>query len=214
MYLARLTLNQSRTAIFWSSNPYRVHQRLRMAYSNDPRLLFRIEESSDGTKTQILVQSHTEPDWSVFTDFPVLLSQPEHRFFNPKLVAGHRYRFRILANPTLKKTLTLGSGEKRKTRLGLFREEAQVEWLRHKLNNAGSEMLACRVIPRGLQYSHKNPAKDDRQQTHLAVMYEGILRVNHADLLQQTLKIGIGSAKGYGFGLLSLAPLREWSTPQ
>jgi CRISPR system Cascade subunit CasE len=208
MYLSRLTLNSSRMAVLWVSNPYRVHQRLRMACGDDPHLLFRVEENAQGV-TQILVQSQNEPDWKkTFDDFPVFLCPPECKPFMPKLKAGCSYRFRLLANPTVKKTVD-HDGKQKKARLGLLNEEAQKNWLQRKTEAAGSKVLASRTLPRGIQHSRKNPAKDENHQTHLAVLFEGILHVKDASLLQAALENGIGSAKGYGFGLLSLAPSRR-----
>jgi CRISPR system Cascade subunit CasE len=205
MYLSRLTLNSSRMAVLWVSNPYRVHQRLRMACGDDPHLLFRIEENTQGV-IQILFQSENEPDGKeAFDDFPVLLHPMECKPFMPQLKAGASYRFRLLANPTVKKTIARG-GEQKKARLGLLNENAQQDWLQRKIEAAGSKVLASRTLPRGFHHSRKNPAIDENHQTHLAVLFEGLLQVNDASLLQVALETGIGSAKGYGFGLLSLAP--------
>lgn len=204
MYLSRLTLNRSRMAVLWMSNPYRVHQRLKMACDHDPRLLFRIEDTQDGT--QILVQSHNQPDWeAAFKDFPVLQTPPEWKPYDPALQPGQRCRFRLLANPTVKKTQEV-DGQAKKARLGLLREADQIAWLERKLTASGGEVLACRVAPHGLQHSRKHPA-DDNGQTHLAVQFEGLLLVRDPALLQACLESGVGPAKGFGFGLLSLAPV-------
>jgi len=207
MYLSRLTLNHSRMAILWVSNPYRVHQRLLIAGGGDQRLLFRTEEGPD-SQTQILVQTHFLPDWErAFADFPVLLKRVECKEFELKLQPGRFYRFRLLANPTVKKTVER-NGEQKKTRLGLVSEDSQTAWLKRKFESAGGEIIACRIIPRGLQHSHKNPAKQENQQTHLAVLFEGVILTREPARLRQSLEAGIGSAKGFGFGLLSLAPVR------
>jgi len=196
MYLARLKLNQTRLAIGWVANPYRVHQRLRLAYPNDRRLLFRIEPMSNSSHQQILIQSHTAPDWSTaFDDFRVLAAPPDYKTFAPQLVNGQRYRFRLLANPTVKR-----AGK----RYSLFKIDEQQAWLSRKLMAIGAEVLSTQAMARGLQRSRKNPAKDERLQTHFAVLYEGVLIAADAESLQVGLENGIGSAKGYGFGLLSL----------
>ena len=44
---------------------------------------------------------------------------------------------------------------------------------------------------------------------HFAVCFEGVLKVTDEDLFTETVENGIGSAKGFGFGLLSLAPIKE-----
>lgn len=207
MYLSRLTLNSSRMAVLWLSNAYRIHQRLRMACKDDQHLLFRLEENAHGV-FQILVQTQTEPTWKdAFDDFLVLSCPPECKPFAPQLKTGCSYRFRLLANPTVKKTVDR-DGERRKARLGLLHEEAQLEWLQRKIEKAGSTVIASRIQPRGFQYSRKNPAKEENRQTHLAVLFEGILQIKDVALIQNAMEYGIGSAKGYGFGLLTLAPTR------
>ncbi len=196
MFLSRLQLNTSRAAVFWASNPYRVHQRLALACADDVRVLFRIEDTAAGT--QIIVQSQTEPAWDLaFTDLKVLRRPPESKVFDPRLKSNRAYRFRLLANPTVKR-----NGK----RLGLFAQEERLEWLTRKLDAAGAEAVSCLAAPQGLKRSRRNPAKDASQQTHYAVLYEGILRTSDPERLQEALATGIGSAKGYGFGLLSLAP--------
>ena len=45
--------------------------------------------------------------------------------------------------------------------------------------------------------------------TVASVLFDGILEVVDATLFRQALQTGIGRAKSYGQGLLSLAPTRE-----
>jgi CRISPR system Cascade subunit CasE len=204
MYIARLRLNNNWAARKWASNPYRVHQRLMMAYEGDPRLLFRIEEDSQGL--QVLIQSHNPPDWtSVFDDFRILTVIPEYKPFTPDLKPGRRYHFRLLANPTVKKTVEINGG-KRKQRQGLLYEKDQIAWLERKLEKSGARLVECLIVKQEMVYSRKNPGKEDSEQAHLAVLYEGVLEIMDADLLVEGIGTGFGSAKGYGFGLLSLAP--------
>jgi CRISPR system Cascade subunit CasE len=213
MYLSRLTLNASRIAFNWLNNPYRIHQRLKMACDQDPRLLFRVEEN-DGV-TRILVQSQVQPNWQLaFSDFEVLVRQPESKQFSVQLQAGRCYRFRLLANPTAKKTILKEGNEKRKLRVGLMKETEQRAWLERKFKIAGAEVVSCIIAPRGSQRSHKGSqrgeaAKPQGEQTHLAVLFEGDVRVIEPDVFEEALKNGIGSGKGYGFGLLSLASIAE-----
>lgn len=207
MYLSRLTINRSRIAFQWLGNPYRIHQRLMIACDGDPRLLFRVEEID--SMTRILVQSNIQPRWeAAFADLPVLLSAPETKSFDVQLQAGRSYRFRLLANPTAKKTLPTEEEPKHKARIGLHRQEDQRAWLERKLETAGAELVDCMIVPRGLQHSRKSVKSSEGEQTHLAVLFQGILHTHDPALLQNALQSGIGSAKGFGFGLLSLAPLR------
>jgi CRISPR system Cascade subunit CasE len=78
-------------------------------------------------------------------------------------------------------------------------------WLARKLDAAGAQLQSCLVKPWRMQHSERNPAKDPRPQTHIAVLYEGVLQACIPEKLAQTAESGVGSAKAYGFGLLSLA---------
>lgn len=197
MYLTLFSILHNRVGIGWISNPYRVHQRLLMAYSQERRLLFRIEPGT--LNTTILVQSMIEPEWkSAFLNFEVLTREPEMKVFDPLLRQGGKYRFRLLANPTM-----THQGK----RLGLLNEEDQLEWINRQMKKAGCEIIGCHVTSNGLQRCSKNPAKDAAVQTHVSVLFEGALGVNVPELLKLALLNGIGSAKGYGFGLLSLGLL-------
>ena len=49
--------------------------------------------------------------------------------------------------------------------------------------------------------------KDGRRGKHAAVDFTGVMRVTDRDLFIQTFNTGIGSAKGFGYGLLMLKPI-------
>lgn len=198
LYLARLKIAQNRIANLWLSNPYRIHQRLMMAYPSETRLLFRVEDSEPAT---ILVQSHVVPDWDkAFSEFHVLEASPEYKSFDLNLQPGVQLRFRLLANPVVTR-----NGK----RFGLLREEDQRAWLERKLKEAGATMLGYLVKPGRMVKSTKGASKDGAMQSHLAVWFEGILLVKDPEKLVEAVANGIGHAKGYGFGLLSLAPYQK-----
>jgi CRISPR system Cascade subunit CasE len=154
---------------------------------------------------QTLVQSQAEPGWAkTFADLQVL-EEGVCKAYEPQLENGRAYRFRLLANPTVKKTVEKDGKEKHKTRLGIMGEAEQRVWLERKLKRAGAEVLESRVVRNGMQYAYKGGQKEEEgRQAHLAVLYEGVLRAIDAALLKQAVESGIGSGKGYGLGLLSL----------
>ncbi|MGW2650012.1 type I-E CRISPR-associated protein Cas6/Cse3/CasE [Streptomyces sp. NPDC001393] len=65
---------------------------------------------------------------------------------------------------------------------------------------------AVTIVSRDILRFHKSP--DGPRVTLSTVTYEGRLRVTDPDTLRASLLGGIGPAKGYGQGLLTLAPLR------
>jgi CRISPR system Cascade subunit CasE len=203
MILSRLTMNRSPRARAWIGNAYRVHQRLMMGCDGDPRLLFRIDEAMDPDDfrpAQILVQSQHMPNWqAAFGDFPVLAGPAETRAYTLTPVVGAQYRFRLMANPTVSR---ISAGDKRGRRMGVLREEDQRAWLLRKLTMAGLAPVDFAVRDLGLRRSQKSGGST---QTHLAVQFDGLGRCEDSETLASAMREGIGSAKGYGFGLLSLA---------
>ncbi len=107
------------------------------AYDTEKRLLFRIENDPKAANPNgifILVQSHREPDWILaFGQNHYLVKDPEIKEFETRLTPGS-YRFRLLANPTMKKN---------EDRLGLLDEAEQQTWLKRKLEGAGQNWLAA-----------------------------------------------------------------------
>ncbi|MHB9130030.1 MAG: type I-E CRISPR-associated protein Cas6/Cse3/CasE [Armatimonadota bacterium] len=190
----------------WLSNPYRIHQRLLMAFPDGEagRMLFRVE--MDRRPPRILVQAPGQADWDrAFTDLPILASTPRQKDISFTVQAGDHLRFLLRANPT--KRLSLGTSVEGKDgpRVSLFREEDQRTWLQRKGEQYGFAPLSFTLLPRGNTISRKNPAKDSGQQVHFTVDYEGMLQVRDAGLFTAAVEQGLGPGKAFGFGLLSLA---------
>jgi len=166
------------------------------------RLLFRLDIDHRKGGVSVLVQSQTEPDWSMLNragDF--LLEEPSSKLFDPPVSAGTVLYFRLRANPSVK------SAGKRQ---GIIDESSQTSWLERKAKEGGFEVLSLTVIPEGMV---KDRLTDKVGSPHhlslLSVRFEGVLRITDAAIFRQTLEQGIGSGKGLGFGLVSVAPVRN-----
>jgi CRISPR system Cascade subunit CasE len=207
MYLSLLEIDShSPIARTWLANPYRVHQRLLMGVPETERgrVLFRIED--EWAPPRILVQAETQAQWDVaFADLLVLASAPRQKAAQVSVAVDDVLRFRLHANPTKRLSAKSPGSKVDGPRVGLFKEEEQRGWLKRKADGAGFELLGVDVRPCSTIVSRKNSAKDSARQSHLAVRFDGRLRVTDADALDQAIRWGIGSAKAYGFGLLSLA---------
>lgn len=166
----------------------------------DARLLFRVEPTAEpAAPARVLVQARAEPDWS-FLD-----ALPGHRLagskvFTPDLPAGRRLRFRLRANPVVSKRDRPGSTRGR--RVGLVGEQAQVAWLTRKGEIGGFAVEAARARDEGYAASRRGGART----THLSVLFEGVLVVTDPGAFSATITDGVGPSKGFGFGLLSIAP--------
>jgi hypothetical protein len=97
MHLSLLEVDsRSHIARTWLGNPYRVHQRLLMAFPNaDPgRVLFRIED--EWALPRIIVQSEAEAEWdAAFGDFTVLASPVQQKTCLPIPPSVFRPRVRV-----------------------------------------------------------------------------------------------------------------------
>ena len=199
MYHSLITLQLSHETVDLLSNWYRVHQRINDACAGDARLLFRVEYSPQSPL--IVVQSHVEPVWDYgFGDLEQVNAKWQVQPFELELQLGAHYRFRLLANPTYKK-----NGK----RWGIRYEKDQVEWLNRKLRDAGASLIACSVRPIGFIKSFK-VKEPERAQQHWAVWFVGELRTDDAECLRRAVENGMGPAKGYGFGLLSMLTGSEY----
>lgn len=222
MYLSRLILNpRSRQARNELADPYEMHRTVMKAFvgrlEDDERVLFRVEVQPRSGIPTLLVQSLHEPDWSLLitsqrnylldqVHLPFGADNPAVKEVNLSLKAGQRLTFRLRANPTVKKRF---DDKKHGNRVGIYKEDEQIEWLKRKMDSAGSTLLSARIVKepslRGKLFVEKDK---DKRMKFLSVKFEGILEVKDSVSLLDTVQAGIGSGKGLGFGLLSLAPAR------
>jgi CRISPR system Cascade subunit CasE len=146
------------------------------------------------------VQSENEPDWTALDGAGnFLLEPPQWKIYDLVVAVGQALYFRLRANPTIKR-----DGK----RLGILREDDQIEWLHRKAKEGGFEILSLTVVPEGIAHDKMTDRSDSPHDLSLfSVRFEGVLKVTDPDIFRQTLEHGIGSAKGLGFGLLSIAPL-------
>lgn len=223
MYLSRLFLNpRSHQVQRELSDRYQLHRTILAAFPEslpaDERVLFRLEESDNG-QVLLLVQSQTSPNWNALAhkspdyllapvDLPQGSTNPAVKSVDLKLRAGQNLSFRLAANPTIKKKFEV---DKESKRIGIDQEDEQVEWLKRKLELAGSQLLAVRTSRPGTLKTSLYRQEEKHQLTLTAVQFDGVLQVKDVSLLLSAVNQGIGSAKGLGFGLLSLAPESRFS---
>lgn len=196
------------------------------------RVLFRADE--DGNALTLLVQSKIAPDWNAFSsrlNGHYLLGQAQVKAWEPHFHEGQRLRFRLQANPTM--ALNTGKDAKRGACCGLYREAERLDWLRAQSERHG---FALSLFEETLRASEQTPlvfrgrehradltlelplcelrdlndgrrfALPDRANQFSAARFDGELRVVNPQAFGEAVQSGIGKAKGFGFGLLSVAP--------
>lgn len=169
--------------------------------------LFRIDPVREGA--QIIVQSATVPNWSyAFANFRgVLAAEPQVREFAPLFARGQRLQFRLEANPMRKiDTKSTPDGTRRHGRRVPVPAAACVDWLRRFEGAAGFSVDPQAVrLESGVARARKSSDSSDGV-SYFTARFEGVLTVVGPEAFSQKLFAGFGSAKAYGFGLMSVVP--------
>ena len=214
MYLSRLILNPRHRRVQKEvAQPYQMHRSLMKAFPDnlrpgDERVLFRLETHPRTGALTLLVQSLTLPDWSWLAEpdargylLPVDEPNPAVKSFDLNLAISQVLAFRLRANPTVKRRFD----DETHKRVGLYREEEQIEWLKRKGEQGGFRVLSARTSGNDIVRGHVRRNDQTHKVNLLAVQFDGLLQVTDPDRLCETVRQGVGSGKGLGFGLLSLA---------
>jgi CRISPR system Cascade subunit CasE len=223
MFLHRIHLDQRcREARRDLSDPYQLHSTLCRAFCEPDRkcpegeFLWRLEPETDSAGCpRILVQSRKIPDWtSIGARGWLAKADPaidlKERLKLDSLKAGQRFRFRLRANPCVKR------GGKR---IGLLRLEEQEKWVVRKGEQHGfslpqlasfdlSESSQGRVDIRISQEQMLRGKQHAGNGIQIySVLYDGVLSVIEPDKFRDALQTGIGHGKVMGLGLVSVVPI-------
>lgn len=230
-YLSRLILDPADRRVRRDvGDVYELHRTILRAFPTalppDERVLFRLDESADG-RLALLVQSRVAwPDWGRLPDGYLLPADPFDATPNaavketaPAFVIGQWLRFRLRANPTVRQPSQRGQAG---PRVGITGQANQLAWLARKGAAGGFRPLEgvnVATVGRAFGLGRKRPKAGDAAaeaaadpaawpRAHvelLVVQFDGVLEVTDPSRFGETLLSGIGSAKGFGCGLLSLA---------
>ena len=195
----------SQIVLPWSTarDPYQWHKALWSLFPDRPdaqrQFLYRVEQSVPGQAAMVLMLSSWKPQGN--DSVPVLAM----REFRPAFKLGQRLRFRLIANPVRcirDESGRIGKDGKSKTcRVPIIQESAQLDWLVRKLDGVATldTAIVAAQVPMHFRKTGHAPGK------LVPVRYDGILNVQSAEKLADCLYSGIGPAKAFGCGLLSLA---------
>jgi CRISPR system Cascade subunit CasE len=226
MYLTRMFLDPgSRSVRFDAANPDGLHKTVMRLFPDNMgaearkahAVLHRLDEGLDG-RLMLLVQSSSKPDTArLLPGYLVDVGQEPDLAFsgideNPSIRnvskerevigVGDRFLFRLKANTTKKIGTKSGPGAPRVhgQRVPVRGEEARLEWLKRHAEVAGFAFVNVRVrelVPQG------------RDVRLAGAVFDGVLEVQEASLFLKALGSGIGPAKAFGFGLLSLSRIKR-----
>jgi len=212
MYLSKLALNlKNRHARKDLGSPYDLHRTILRAFATplpaDERVLFRVEyEENLRSSTAILVQSQSCPDWEKVTgqfgDY-FLIKPAVKAISELHFAANELMRFRLRANPTKRENVKEEKGKRR----GLYKDIDRISWLERKGKENGFSLFKESLVLR--PFPQRNFLINDGIEKHKATLnivdFDGLIKVENTEKLTGAVKKGLGSAKGLGCGLLSLA---------
>lgn len=199
MYLSMVDLHPS-----VSRNPYNWHKELWQLFPGKAGecrdFLFRIEgANSDGYNTKVLLQSETIPQINGRKNCVVI----ESKIIASTLVSNEMiYRFKVTANAT--KKIRDKNNSNKTLRVPLIKEDEQIGWIKRKFEKA-AVIMELVVRPNPPIYFKKKETKGKL----VTVTFEGIIKITNSDSMIELMRRGIGPAKSFGCGLISLARLRS-----
>ncbi len=190
--LSQLTMPYAEALTSGLVDTYKWHQWIWKSFPDTPdakrEFLFRVDTQPGNVR--ILLLSAHEP------------KSPDGRVWQSKAIRDeflmHKaYRFQIKGNPTFRRNAD-------RRRIPLNREEDVINWFQRKL-----EAIGCRVLSLEVgQLSEQRFQKNGKSGLHISVDASGVLEVADRNAFSYGFSQGIGPAKGFGFGLLMLQPIK------
>ncbi|PWI43201.1 type I-E CRISPR-associated protein Cas6/Cse3/CasE [Streptomyces sp. ICBB 8177] len=237
MYLTRFRFNTARAdARRLLSSPQVMHAAVMSSFPNvlptsseQPRILWRVDHNSRAEVLLYLVSPERPdlthlveqagwpaaaavgtPGWQTFTYAPFL----------GKLEKGNVFNFRLTANPVHHARTRDGQPTKRTAHITAHH---QMRWLLERQDTIGIRILAKPEHTRHTEHGdeHQLVVRDHRslhfgkhgtrgrRVTLTTVTYDGRLEITEPEALRRVLTSGLGKAKAYGCGLMTLAPAKE-----
>jgi CRISPR system Cascade subunit CasE len=168
------------------------------------RHLWRLDKF--GHSLYILVASAIKPDFAHLIEqlgWGASHQTWETKSYDPflaQLRQGQEWRFRLRANPTRNKKQS-GAPKGRGVVYPYVRIDDQKQWLETRAPKHGFALKNFELVNQDIS---KFRRLEETVTLHVAT-FEGTLRIEEPDLLREALISGIGRAKAYGCGLLTLA---------
>jgi CRISPR system Cascade subunit CasE len=227
MFLMRAFLNPDSAAVRADlTDPEGLHKTVMRTFADlagpqarqEQAILHRLDRDGGG-RLVLLVQGRVRPDparWlagyvaDVGSDLDLAFSQAENPVVRDvaneraSIEAGCRFLFRLKANTTkrLSGKGPSGSESNKGKRVPVRGDDARREWLARHAAAAG---FRCDVVSVKVSELAPEGRSSGKRVTFAGAMFDGILEVEDAAKFRLALEHGVGPAKAYGFGLLSIA---------
>lgn len=210
MYLTRFEINtRRRTSRSLLGSAHRMHAAILKSFPREVdagRVLWRLDPGPDA-RQDLLIMSASQPDLTALVEdcgWPtaeVGWQTRDYRGFLDGLAEGQRWQFRVVVNP-VKSVATAGGRGKP---VPLTRDQQQ-DWFVSRAFSHGFTVSEPQTVATSVRRDTLRFTKEagTREVTLGVAQFEGVLRVCDADRLRRSMVEGIGRAKAYGCGLLTL----------
>ncbi|WP_217132968.1 type I-E CRISPR-associated protein Cas6/Cse3/CasE [Leucobacter chinensis] len=226
-YFSKFEINpQRRASRKLITNPRAMHASVLSlfapdSHTTDERVLWRLDNAHP--RHTLYVVSPEKPDFSHLTEQAGWKTSPgqsaDYTRFLQRVTTGSEWLFTLQANPTkaLRQEGKPGAHQ-RGTIIPLVTEEQQITWFQQRTEQWGFKLhevtdfpglnapiTDLRVVENREQvaYKHREGAPSQKVTLRKAV-FEGRLIVTDDLALRRALVGGIGRAKSYGYGMLTL----------
>ena len=212
MFLSRIALDTKRRETMRAlASPRLLHGAVEQSCSGGKqRKLWRIDWL--GETCYLLVLSEKKPDFANLEKqfgYRNPAQKWETRDYGPllsRLQSGQVWRFRLRANPVRssfrEKEETTGRGKV----FAHVTHDQQKQWLRSRAEACGFALEEDAFDVVHTQWLKFSKYENGSQKVSLrTATFEGVLTIRSAERFKQALVSGIGRAKAYGCGLLTLA---------
>lgn len=230
MYLTSFDINKTRRgAQKLLGSPQAMHAAVLAAFppgviGADDRVLWRIDQWPN--RTILYVLSPARPDLTHLVEqagWPTAATwrTADYKPLLEQVITGRRFGFRLTANPTHALPSSKLPGDEgatsdlggRSKRLGHVTAAQQWRWLASRAAALGvdlgsEEQPTGAVVGRSVARFRRRDSDSGKigEVTLSIATFQGTLVVTNASALRRAMVTGIGPAKAYGCGLLTLAP--------
>lgn len=192
------------------TNPEAMHAAVRAAFPPDldtteGRVLWRAD--STGDEHLLYIVGPEKPDALHIVEQAGWDTRPpqsaDYERFLGTLMKGQHWRFGLVANPVSSKAGERGT---RGTLVAHVTPEQQLAWLKQRSEAAGFRLLTDTAVTGRERLRFRRSTESTSSTVSLSIArFTGSLEITNADKLRRTLTQGIGRARAYGCGLLTLA---------
>jgi len=216
MFLSRIQLNVNlRDTMQALSSPKIIHNTVLTSFLHSPdtgheRTLWRVDYL--GEKCFLLVLSAQQPDLTHIEErFGYAQSEPKWETKNYDLLlnridTGQTWRFRLRANPVRSSSKEKDPISRRGKVFAHVTTEQQKQWLLSRAKNCGFLVDENEFDVVFTEWKKFRKRVDSNHEVKLRISdFEGKLTISDAGLFRKTLLLGIGRAKAYGCGMITIA---------